>query len=98
MKKLNKIAIAISPIDCSASASMLAQTTDYCNLSWYVAPSINAFHPDKRFGADKNGEGVGLRFGKPISQSWDFQMGSSFARSSNDGVRSMQVLPGADAL
>jgi OOP family OmpA-OmpF porin len=98
MNKLNKIAIAISLIGCSASASLHAQSADYYNPSWYVAPSINAFHPDKRFGVDKNGEGAGLRFGKPISQSWDVQMGTSFARSSNDGVRYTQVLLGADAL
>jgi OOP family OmpA-OmpF porin len=98
MKKFNKIAIAISLIGCSASAGLHAQTTDYNNPSWYIAPSINAFHPDHRFGVEKNGEGIGLRIGKPISQSWDLKMGSSYARASNDGVRYTQVLLGADAM
>jgi OOP family OmpA-OmpF porin len=98
MKKLNKIAIAVSLLGCSASASLHAQTAEYYNPSWYVAPSINAFDPDSRFGVDKRGDGYGLRFGKPISQSWDLQMGASNSNADDAGVKYRQVLLGVDGL
>ena len=97
MKKLSKIALAISLIGCGVSASSLAQGITY-NPSWYIAPSLNIMDPDLRFGTDENGIGAGLRFGKPLSESWDLQLGTSYARSKHDGTRYQQNLLGADAL
>lgn len=94
VKKLNKIAIAMAALTCG---STFAQSEPY-NPSWYLTPSLNAFRPDAKFGVDKNGEGLGLRFGKPLSQSWDLQFGPTFARSSNSGLRYEQTTLGADAL
>lgn len=97
MKKINKIALAISIIGCGISASALAQTATY-NPSWYVAPSLNMMDPDDKFGVDDHGFGVGLRFGKPVSQSWDLQLGTSYSRVKDNGSRYQQNLLGVDGL
>ncbi len=96
MKKLNKLAGAIMAIGCG---SVFAQAqVDTYNPSWYITPSLNVIHPDSRFGVNKNGEGVGLRWGKPLSQSWDIQFGPTFARSRDNGLRYDQTTLGADWL
>ena len=95
--KLSKIAMAVSILGCGASASLHAQTTGY-NPSWYIAPSINVMDPDSGFGVNKNGSGLGLRFGKPISPSWDLQMGYTSARASSNGLRYQQDTLGIDGL
>ena len=97
MNNLNKIAVAISVICCSTAASLHAQTTAY-NPSWYLAPSVNALDPDSRFRVDKNGSGLGLRLGKPLSDYWDLQLGTTYARTSNNGSRYQQNTLGADML
>lgn len=94
MKKLNKLAVAMMAIGCG---SAFAQAETY-NPSWYITPSLNVIHPDSRFGVDKNGEGVGLRWGKPLSQSWDVQFGPTFSRSRDSGLRYDQTTLGADWL
>ena len=94
MKKLNKLAVAMMAIGCG---SAFAQAEPY-NPSWYITPSLNVIHPDSRFGVDKNGEGVGLRWGKPLSQSWDVQFGPTFSRSRDNGLRYDQTTLGADWL
>ena len=90
MNKPNKIAITISIIGCSASAGLHAQTADY-NSSWYIAPSLNVMDADSDYGIDKNGRGLGLRFGKPVSQSWDLQTGVTGARVKDNGLRYQQA-------
>ncbi len=97
MKKMNKITLVIGLICGAAGLSAHAQTTLY-NPSWYIAPSVNIMDADKRFGVDKNGVGGGLRFGKPISDSWDLQMGGTFARTDNDRSRYQQQTLGVDGL
>jgi OOP family OmpA-OmpF porin len=97
MNKLNKISIAAAILCCASSGAAFGQATDY-NPSWYIAPSVNVLDPDAGFGIDKNGEGAGLRFGKPISESWDIQLGTTYAHSRNDGVTYQQNLLGVDAL
>jgi OmpA-OmpF porin, OOP family len=97
MNNLKIMAVAIA-ISCgSASLAVHAQTTLY-NPSWYIAPSVNAMDPDKRFGVDKNGIGGGFRVGKPISQYWDLQMGTTYAKTDNDNARYQQQTLGVDAL
>jgi OOP family OmpA-OmpF porin len=68
------------------------------NSSWYIMPSVNTFKPDSSFGVDRAGEGVGLRMGKPLSQSWDLQFGPNFARANANGLRYEQTMLGADGL
>lgn len=94
MKKFNKLVVAMMAIGCGGA---FAQVDTY-NPSWYVTPSLNVIHPDSRFGVDKNGEGLGLRWGKPLSQFWDIQFGPTFARARDNGLRYDQFTLGADWL
>lgn len=41
------------------------------NPSWYIAPSVSALFPDSDWNPDDTGFGLGLKFGKPLSPSWD---------------------------
>lgn len=94
MKRIKPIAIAMAVLSCG-SAFAQAQTG---NPSWYITPSVSAMKPDSQFGVGKNGEGLGLRWGKPLSQSWDIQFGPTWARASNNGLRYEQATLGADWL
>jgi OmpA-OmpF porin, OOP family len=97
MNNLKIMAIAIAASCASASLDVHAQTTLY-NPSWYIAPSVNVMDPDKRFGVDKTGIGGGFRVGKPLSQYWDLQMGTTYAKTDNDNARYQQQTLGVDAL
>ncbi len=68
------------------------------NPSWYIQPSVNAMKPDSNFGVDKNGWGGGLRFGKPVSDVWDVQFGTTYARSKDADQRYQQNTLGVDGL
>jgi OmpA-OmpF porin, OOP family len=99
MNKLNKIAVAVSVVCCSASFASHAQSSYYNNSSsWYIAPSVTVLDPDSRYGVDKNGLGGGLRIGRPISELWDIQLGGTYARSKENGRLYKQHTLGADAL
>ena len=93
---MKKATLALAILSALAAGAH-AQNVDY-NPSWYIAPSISALDPDARFGVDENGVGAGLRFGKPLSPSWDLQMGTTYARSRSDTARYQQNTLGADAL
>jgi len=97
MNNLNKIVIAVALASGATATAVHAQTTLY-NPSWYIAPSINVLDPDKRFGVDKSAVGGGLRFGKPISESWDLQMGGTYAKTDNNNATYRQATLGVDAL
>ena len=97
MKNLKKLAIALAVMGSFSAMSAHAQSTPY-NPSWYIAPSLNAMDPDSDFGVDRNGTGAGLRFGKPLSQSWDLQFGTTYSRARDNGSRYQQNTLGADAL
>ncbi len=56
-----------------------AQELKY-NPSVYVVPQVEYFNPDNRFGTEKKGPGVGLKFGKAINQWFDVQVGINYAR------------------
>ncbi len=88
-----KIAIAVAML-CSSFATV---AQDY-NPSWYIQPSVDAVRPDSTFTSDERGYGVGLRFGKPVSDAWDIQMGTTFARARDNGNTYFQNTVGADAL
>ena len=60
-----------------------AQELKY-NPSVYVMPQVEYFNPDNRFGTEKKGPGVGLKFGKAINQWFDVQVGINYARVNGD--------------
>lgn len=92
--------ILFSAFTLNASAQNVSAST--YNPSWYIAPSINLLDPDARFldGNDKNGPGVGLRFGRAVSQDWDVQFGGTYGRAKDRdiGATYKQGTLGADAL
>jgi OOP family OmpA-OmpF porin len=97
MNHLKKISLAAAILCSANSASVFAQSVDY-NPSWYISPSLNLLYPDAGFGTSDRGEGAGLRIGKPLSESWDLQLGTTYARSRGDGLDYQQNMLGADAL
>ncbi|RJG20476.1 OmpA family protein [Massilia cavernae] len=68
------------------------------NPSWYIQPSISVIDPDPEFGTDERDYGGALRFGKPVAEMWDLQIGASHARSELGAFDYRQTLVGADAL
>lgn len=94
MKKIKKIAIATALL-CSTAA--MAQDA-VINPSWYIQPSVSAMKPDSDFGVDKTGYGAGLKFGKPVNENWDVQMGYTYGRSKEAGQRYQQETLGLDGL
>lgn len=95
MNKTKKIALATAAL--CASFSALAQDA-VINPSWYIQPSLNAMKPDSDFGVDKRGYGAGLKFGKALNQDWDLQLGTTYARSRENGQRYQQNTLGVDGL
>jgi hypothetical protein len=95
VNKTKKIALAAAAL--CASFSALAQDA-VINPSWYIQPSVNAMKPDSDFGMDKRGYGAGLKFGKPVNEFWDMQIGTTYARSRENGNRYQQNTLGVDGL
>ena len=98
MKNSKKIVAALALLGCAGSSTVMAQSLPDYNPSWYIAPSLNLMHPDERFGVNDDGRGGALRFGKPVSQEWDMQFGTSYNYSHDLGNRYQQQTLGADAL
>lgn len=102
---LKCIAAATMALGSAASGMAVAQDgrdvgafNGAANSSWYVLPSVNAIDPDSRFGTDHRGEGVGIRFGKVASPSWDIQFGPTYSRVRDGDARYRQNTFGVDAL
>ncbi len=93
MNNTNKIMLAIATL--CASGAALSQEM---NPSWYIQPNVSVMSPDDRFGVDKHGYGLGLKFGKPIAEMWDLQFGGSYNRAKDGSNRYEQSTLGADAL
>lgn len=93
MNNMKNIAVAVGLACCAGGA--FAQEI---NPSWYIQPSINYFEPDVDFGTDERDYGGGLRFGRPLSEMWDLQIGASHSRSESGPFNYRQTLVGADAL
>lgn len=74
-----------------------ANAADY-NPSWYIQPTLNATETDSAFGAGDRGYGGGLRFGKPISDMWDMQLGGSYMRAKENNATFRQNLLGVDLM
>lgn len=94
---MKKIALATALIGSIYSVPAMAQTTE-ANPSWYISPSVNYTNTDNGFGLTKDGQGLGLRFGKMINQSWDIQLGGIAARTKQSGTKYTQNLLSVDAL
>lgn len=97
-KLVTASAAAVAALAGLSSGALWAQTTYIENPSWYILPQVTVVDPDSRFNGDKNLTGLGLRFGKAVSPSWDVQIGGSMARAENNGRRYEQGALGVDAL
>ena len=102
---IKTISAFIALLGCITSGSVMAQSTGYgssdkdnYNPSWYVAPSLNLMAPEDKFGTSHHGGGAGLRFGKPISPSWDIQFGTVYSRTHSGSASLRQNTLGIDAL
>ena len=96
MKTLKALSMAVAAISCLGSTAAFTQTS--YNPSWYIMPSVNLLDPENHFGVEKRGEGVGLRFGKPIAPNLDLQFGFATARDRENSLRYQQKTFGVDAL
>jgi OOP family OmpA-OmpF porin len=92
---LNVLAAAAA-FACIAPAS--AQTNDTYNPSAYILLNGTAIKPDSKFPEEHVGGGGGLKFGIPLSPSWDLQMGGNYATSKEHGTTLHETLVGIDAL
>jgi opacity protein-like surface antigen len=88
-----KIALAVAML--CASGVTLAQEI---NPSWYIQPSVVGMKPDSDFGVDKRDFGGGLKFGKPVSQLFDIQIGATHVRTDDQGNKYNQTTLGIDTL
>ena len=99
MFKQKKIKFILAGAFVLASAlTMTSALADDYNPSWYISPSLHAAQIDDGFGSGSNAYGVGLRFGKPISDDFDLQIGSTYTRSKNSDQRFYQNTYSLDAL
>ncbi len=99
MKKLKLVVATLSALSAlGALSAMTAHAQSQANPSWYVLPSVQLFQPASVDGFNKTGAGLGLKFGKPISDMVDFQVGPNYAKVTNNGKTYSQTLFGADAL
>lgn len=96
-KTVTSLALPLTWLLIGNFASATAQTVTP-NPSWYISPSVLGMDPDPDFGVDRHGPGAGLRFGKPIADSWDIQFGTTYGRAKHNNDRYHQNLLGADLL
>jgi OOP family OmpA-OmpF porin len=88
-----KIAVAVAML--CASGATIAQEI---NPSWYIQPSVVGMKTDSDFGVSGTDVGGGLKFGKAISPLFDIQIGGTYARNKDNGVKYDQALLGIDSL
>lgn len=94
MKHLHRLLLTASVI--GAISDVSAQ--ELFNRSWYILPSINRLDADSDYGVGKRGTGAGLRFGTPLSDNWDFQIGGAHTRIKQSSTRYQQDVLGMDWL
>ncbi len=87
---------AASALACIGTAS--AQSNETYNPSDYILLNGSAIKPDSKFPEDKVGYGGGIKFGIPLSPSWDLQIGGNYANSKKNGAKMHEYLAGIDAL
>ena len=95
MEKTKTIALAVAVL-CRAGPCLAQEVV--INPSWYIQPSVNTFRPDADFGTHERDYGGGLKFGKPVSELWDIQLGATHSRAESGSARYRQTLLGVDAL
>lgn len=94
MNNTKKIALAVAML--CASGATIAQEI---NPSWYIQPSVVGMRSDSDFGVGDRDVGGGLKFGKPVSQYFDIQIGATYVPVDGDnGNKYKQTTLGADAL
>lgn len=79
--RISKITLAVAML---AGIHGVAQAEAPDNPSWYIMPSLGVNQTDDRFNGGSNAPGVGLRFGKQVSPSWDVQLGGTVNRDRSD--------------
>jgi len=87
---------AAATLACIGSA--FAQSNETYNPSDYILLNGSAVKPDSKFPEDKTGYGGGVKFGIPLSPSWDLQIGGNYATSKENGANLHETLAGVDAL
>ena len=93
MNNTKKIAVAVAML--CASGATIAQEI---NPSWYIQPSVVGMKTDSDFGVSGTDVGGGLKFGKAVSPLFDIQIGGTFARNKDNGLKYDQSLLGIDSL
>ena len=93
MNNTKKIALAVAML--CASGATFAQEI---NPSWYIQPSVVGMQADSDFGVDGRDVGGGLKFGKPVSQLFDIQIGATHVRANDNGNKYNQTTLGIDSL
>ena len=89
---------------CAALAAMgmitatAARAEGIVPTSGYLLPQLSVFDADNDFDVAGKGPGLGLRYGMPLSEDFDLQLGISHARRSAEGKKYEQTLFSADAL
>lgn len=93
MNNTKKIALAVAML-CASGATMAQEI----NPSWYIQPSVVGMKADGDFGVDKHDIGGGLKFGKPVSQLFDIQIGATHVKADDNGNSYKQTTLGVDGL
>jgi OOP family OmpA-OmpF porin len=92
---INVLATAAA-LACFGTAS--AQSNETYNPSDYILLNGSVLKPDSNYPTDKVGYGGGIKFGIPLSPSWDLQIGGNYGQSKDNGAKLHQYLAGVDAL
>ena len=100
---MNKKIVSLAVAATFSLTAFAASAEDMFRDAWYAVPSVNYMHTDNDLKAD-NGWGAGIKLGKELSPSWDFQGGLGYNRASeNTGIAGAggsykQTTLGLDAL
>jgi OOP family OmpA-OmpF porin len=98
MTRQKSLAINVLAAAAALACITSAQAQNTYNPSDYILLNGSAFKPDSKFPEDKTGFGGGLKYGIPLSPSWDLQIGGNYASSKDHGANVHQTLAGVDAL
>src|SRR5690242_13946931 len=85
---------AAAALACLGNA--FAQGAETYNPNAYVLLNGSVVKPDSKYPEDKTGFGGGLKYGIPLSPSWDLQIGGNYAASKDHGANFHQTLAGVD--
>ena len=100
---MNKKIICLAVAATLGLTAFAASAEDMYRNAWYAVPSVNYMNTDGDLKAD-DGWGAGIKLGKELSPSWDFQGGLGYNRASeNTGIAGAggsykQTTLGLDAL